>query len=168
LPAATRITLLVTGSARAGTVALWMIDDGSTPPPDGQIGVRLINTAPGIINGYLVATPTTALPGSATFSALGTLARSAYVNRALGPAAVLVTDVGSTTINASSAGPASPATLTGEKPAAGVSSTGTVFSVYYFAPGAAGSANAAVTTPTMIWFVDRNPCDAPAVAACNP
>jgi Domain of unknown function (DUF4397) len=168
LPQNSRITLLVTGSARAGTVSLWVIDDGSTAPPDGSVAVRLVNAAPGLVNGYLVNTVTTALPGTATFSSIGTLVRSPYVNRAVGVAAILVTDAGSSTVNASLAGPAAPVALVGEMPAAGVTSTGTVFSVYYFAPGAAGSPNAAVTAPSVIWFVDRNPCDAPAVAACTP
>lgn len=168
LPESTRLTLLLTGSARAGTVNLWVIDDGTTPPPDGQVGVRLVNAAPGVVNGYLVNTVTTALPATATFSSLGTLIRSPYVNRAVGVAAIRVTDAGSSTVNASAAGPAAPAILTGEKPAAGVTSSGTMFSAYYFGPGAAGSPNASVTTPSLIWFVDRNPCDVPAVPACTP
>ena len=162
----TRVTLLLTGSARAGTVNLWMIDDASTPPPAGQIGVRLVNAAPGVVNGYLVNTATTPLPPTETFSNIGSLIRSPYVSRAFGVAAVRVTDAGSTAVSASGAGPAAPATLAGEKPAAGVNSQGTVFSVYLFGPGAAGSPNATVVSPTLVWFVDRNPCDDPPVPAC--
>ncbi|MEA2764147.1 MAG: hypothetical protein QOK07_551 [Gemmatimonadaceae bacterium] len=168
LPANTRLTLLVTGSARAGTVSLWVIDDGAAAPPAGQVSVRLVNAAPGVINGYLVNTPTDPIPGSPTYSALGTLIRSPYVARNAGAAAVRVADAGSGTVTASGAGPAAPASLAGQKPAAGVTSPGTSFSVYYFGPGAPGSANAAVTNPGLIWFVDRNPCDQPAVAACAP
>jgi hypothetical protein len=168
LPEGRRITLLLTGSARAGTVALWMIDDSSDPPPAGQVAVRLVNAGTGVINGYLVNTATTPLPPTETFSAVGTLTQSPYVDRPTGIAAVRVTDAGSTTVNASLAGPPAPAPVANEKPAAGVTSEGTNFSVYYFAPGAPGSANAAVSTPTLIWFVDRNPCDEPAVAACAP
>jgi hypothetical protein len=168
LPANTRLTLLVTGSARAGTINLWVIDDGADAPPDGQVSVRLVNSAPGVINGYLVNTVTDPIPATATYSGLGTLIRSPYVAKNAGAAAVRVTDAGSGTINASAAGPAAPAALAGQKPAAGVTSPGTSFSVYYFGPGAAGSANAAVTSPSLIWFVDRNPCDQPAVAACAP
>jgi hypothetical protein len=167
IPENTRVTLLVTGSARAGTVNLWVINDGTDAPPDGQIGVRLVNVASGVINGYLVNTVATALPTPETFSTVGTLIRSPYVDRASGVAALRVTDAGSSTVNASAAGPAPAAALPGEKPAAGVNSPGTLFSVYYFSPGAAGSANSTVTTPSLIWFVDRNPCDAPAVPACT-
>jgi hypothetical protein len=168
LPANTRITLLVAGSARAGTISLWMVDDGADAPPAGQVSVRLVNAAPGVINGYLVNTPTDPIPASPTYSGLGTLIRSPYVARTAGAAAVRVTDAGSGTIKASAAGPVAAATLAGQKPAAGVTSPGTSFSVYYFDVGAAGSANAAVTNPSLIWFVDRNPCDQPAVAACAP
>lgn len=166
LLANTRVTLLLTGTARTGNVALWVIDDASTPPPTGQVGIRLVNAAGGVVNGYLVNTVTSALPATETFSNLGTLIRSPYVNRATGAAAVRTTDVGSTAVSASGAGPNAPTSLPGEKPAAGVNSQGTVFSVYLFGPGAAGSANASVVTPSLIWFVDRNPCDDPAVPLC--
>lgn len=168
LPANARLTLLVTGSARSNAVVLWVIQDATTPPPDGQVGVRFVNTAPAVVNGYLVDTPTAALPASPTFSDVLALQPTAYVNRASGPAAVRVTTSGSSIVNASAAGPSAPATLPGEKPAAGVTSPGTNFSLYYFPAGAAGSPNAAVTTPSLVWFVDRNPCDDPAVAACAP
>lgn len=168
LPVNAKITLLVAGSARAGTVGLWVINDGTDAPPAGQVSVSLVNVAPGVINGYLVNTVSDALPASASFSSLGTLIRSTYVNRTAGVAAIRVTDAGSSTVNASLAGPAAAASLPGENPAAGVTSPGTTFSVYYFGPGAAGSANASVTSPSLIWFVDRNPCDVPAVAACTP
>jgi hypothetical protein len=167
LPAGTRLTLLLTGSARAGTVNLWVIDDATQPPPAGQVGIRLVNVAGGIVNGYVVNTATSTLPATETFSNLGALTRSSYFLRPAGSAAVRVTDAGTTTVNASLAGPNAPATLAGELPAAGVNSAGTMFSVYYFAPGAPGSANATLTAPTLVWFVDRNPCDEPMAAACT-
>ena len=163
-----RMTVLLTGSARAGTLRLWVVDDATQAPPAGQIGVRMINAATGQVNGYIVADTASPLPGSPTFSSVLPLAPSGYSNRPTGAAALKVSDVGSTTVNASEAGPAADTTLAGEKPAAGVTSAGTMFSVYYFLPGAPGSANDAVTSPSLIWFVDRNPCDNPPVAACTP
>jgi hypothetical protein len=168
LPADTKITLVVTGSARAGTISLWVIDDGVAAPPAGQVSVRLVNTAPSLINGYLVNTAIDPLPTTATYSGVRALAPSAYLGRTSGPAAIEITDVGSTLVTASMDGPQSPAALAGQKPAAGVTSPGTNFSAYYFAPGAAGSQNAAITSYSLVWFVDRNPCDVPAVAACTP
>lgn len=167
LPVGRRLTVILTGSARAATARLWVLDDAATPPPAGQIGIRLVNASGGLVNGYVVNSATDPLPASTTFSNVAAFAPSPYVYRPAGPAAIHVTDVGTALINASSDGPAAPATLPGQKPAAGVDSEGTVFTVYYFPPGAPGSANATVTSPTVIWFVDRNPCDDPPVAGCG-
>jgi len=170
LPANSRLTLLVAGSARAGTLQLWVINDASTPPPAGQIGFRMINTATGQVNGYVSAGPTDPLPGSPTFPGVLALAPTAYMNRAAGTVALQVTDVGSNAVNASAAGPPAPATLAGEFPAAGVTSAGTMFSAYYFPASLAGSTapqTPPYLVPAIIWFVDRNPCDVPAVPACT-
>jgi hypothetical protein len=166
LLAGTRVTLLLTGSARAGTIRLWVIDDTNTAPPAGQIGVRMVNAGGAVSDGYVVSTATTPLPATATFTSVGAVTTSPYINRPTGSAAVRVTDAGQSSVAASAAGPNAPTTLPGAFPAAGVNSSGTVFSVYYFPAGAPGSANATVTAPSLIWFVDRNPCDDPPVAAC--
>jgi hypothetical protein len=167
LPAGTRVTLLLAGSARAGTVGLWVVNDESEAPPADQIGIRLLNAAGGIVDGYVVASPTTPLPASPDFTGIGQQTWSSHIFRNKGAAAVRVADAGTTSIAASAAGPSAPATLSGQLPSAGVTAAGTVFSAYYFAAGAAGSANAAVTAPSVIWFVDRNPCDEPPAAACT-
>lgn len=171
LPADSRVTLLLSGSARAGTLRLWVINDATQPPPSGQIGVRMVNAATGQVNGYIVNAPADPLPGSPTFAGVLALAPSAYVNRAMGAAALQVTDAGSSTVNASAAGPSAPATLPGEFPAAGVTSAGSMFSAYYFPASVTGSTapqTPAFQVPAIRWFVDRNPCDAPAVAGCTP
>jgi hypothetical protein len=165
-----RLTLLVAGSARAGTVGLYVINDATQPPPSGQIGIRMVNTATGQVNGYVSAAPTDPLGGSPTFSSVLALAPTAYVNKATGAAALQVTDVGSSSVNAAAAGPAAATTLPGELPAAGVTSAGTVFSAYYFPASVSGSTapqTPAFQVPAIIWFVDRNPCDVPAVPACT-
>jgi hypothetical protein len=160
LTAGTRVTLMLTGSARAKTLKFVSIDDDITPPGSGQIGVRLVNASGAPVNGYLVNTTTDALPGSATFANVGPLGTSQYVARSTGAAAVRATDVGSVTVNASAAGPNAPASAPGDVfPAAGVNSQLTKFSVYYFPRGVAGSPQNALATPAMVWFVDRNPCD---------
>jgi hypothetical protein len=164
----TRVTYLLTGSARAKTLRFVAITDETAQPPAGQISVRLVNTSGAPVAGYLVNTATDALPGTATFSNVGALGVSTYSNKAAGAAAVRVTDVGSATVNASLAGPTAPAGPTGSFPSAGVTQGGTNFSVYYFPRGVAGSPNNAITTPGLIWFVDRNPCDAPAITGCAP
>lgn len=157
IAANTRITLLLTGPSRtAGALKIVTISDDTQAPPSGQIGVRMVNASTGAVSGYLVSAVGDALPATATFGSVASYSAATYVNRPTGSAALRVTDVGSTTVNASGAGPAAPASLTGAFPAAGVTSAGTMFSVYYFPKARAGT----VATPGLIWFVDRNPCDA--------
>lgn len=151
-----RVTLLLTGPSRsAGQLKFVVINDDAPAPPAGQISVRMVNATTGTANGYLVNAVGDALPGSPAFANVASNTASAYVGRPTGVAAVRVTDAGSATVVASAAGPASPATPTGAFPAAGVSTAGTVFSVYYFPKARAGS----VSTPGAVWFVDRNPCE---------
>lgn len=164
----TRVTLLLTGSARAKNLKFITVNDETAQPPAGQIGVRMVNASSGAVSGYLVNTTSDALPGSATFSSVGSLGVSSYVNKNAGVAAVRITDVGSATVNASVAGPTAPVGPVGSFPSAGVTQGGTLFSVYYFPRGVAGSSQNAKATPAAVWFVDRNPCDAPAIAGCAP
>jgi hypothetical protein len=165
LAANSRVTVVLSGSARAGTLRFLVIDDATTPPPSGQIGVRMVNAVSGqVTDGYISAAPTDPLPGSPTFAGVVALASSAYVNRAAGAAALRVTPAGTTTVSASAAGPAAPAALPGAFPAAGVTSSGSMFSAYYFPASVAGSGapqTAPFLVPAIRWFVDRNPCDAP-------
>ena len=159
LTAGTRVTLLLTGSARAKTAKFVIISDDTQAPPAGSISVRMVNASTGAVNGYLVNAPADPLPGSATFANVASFGTSSYVDKTAGAAQLRAADPTSGTVTASATGPAAPATLPGEFPPAGVGSAGTKFSVYYFPAGVAGSPTAAVTTPSLIWFVDRNPCD---------
>jgi hypothetical protein len=172
LVADTRVTLLLSGSARSNQLRLWVINDDVSPPPSGQIGVRMINAATGQVNGYVVAAPGDPLPGSPTFTAVLPIAPSGYTNRPAGAAALQVTDPGSSAITASAAGPTAPATLAGEFPAAGVNSQGSKFSAYFFpvsVPGSTAPQTPAFQVAAVVWFVDRNPCDNPSpVAGCTP
>ncbi len=157
--AGSRVTLLLVGNARdKSSLKLVQINDDITAPPAGMIAVRVVNAATGAINGYLVAAATDAIGGTATAANVGALAQSAYVTRAVGNAALRITEAGSVTPTASAAGPVATVTA-GALPAAGVNSEGTKFSVYYFARGVAGSNNNAMATPGAVWFVDRNPAD---------
>jgi hypothetical protein len=157
IPANSRITLLLVGSARnKSSLQFVTINDDVTAPPAGNIAVRVVNAATGAINGYLVSAATDPIPGTATAANVAPLAQSAYVTRAVGNAALRFTPVGSATATASAAGPVA-TSVTGALPAAGVNSEGTRFSVYYFGPGVGN--NASMTTPGAVWFVDRNPAD---------
>lgn len=157
LTAGSRVTLLLTGSARAKTLKFVSIDDDVTAPAAGQIAVRLVNASTGAVSGFVTDTTTDPLPAPATFSSVGPLAATAYLARAKGRVTMRATDATPTTVSA--IGPSAPASPPGDAfPAAGVNSQYTRFSVYFFPRGVAGSPQTA-TTPALIWFVDRNPCD---------
>jgi hypothetical protein len=157
IPDGQRVTYILTGASRtAGALKLIQVTDDPTAPASGSINVRTVNLSGAPVNGYLVASTSDAIPGTATFSNVANNAASPYVTRAIGSAAVRFTDPGSTTVNASGAGPTAPTVLAGAYPGAGVNTAGTTFSVYYFPKARAGS----VATPGAVWFVDRNPCDA--------
>jgi uncharacterized protein DUF4397 len=167
----TNYTLLLTGSARGNTESFVLIED--TPPATAanQIALRVVNVAAAAIDAYSTATATTAIAPPATATNVATIAPSPYVVVATGGRAIRVTPAGSGTVSASAAGPAAAAPLPGQLPAAGVTSSGTAFSVYYFPAGVPGSVNAPATgatscagatplatcNPTVIWFVDRVP-----------
>ena len=136
-----------------------VISDDVAAPPAGQISIRTVNASTGAIDSYVVTAPTDAIAPPATAANIAALAASGYSSRAAGNAAVRVTPAGSAVVDASQAGPTN-TTPTGENPAAAVNSAGTAFSVYYFPRSVAGtSAPQALTTPGVVWFVDRNPAD---------
>lgn len=157
----TKTTLLLTGSARAKTAHFVVIDDSPPALAADQIAVRAVNASTGAIDAYVVTAPGDAISGSPTAANLAINAASAYVTRATGSVALKVTDAGAITANASAAGPVGSANPIGAvgtyNPSAGVNNGGSAFSVYYFPPGVVGSLQAATTTPTIIWFVDRVP-----------
>jgi hypothetical protein len=160
----TKATLLLTGSARAGTAHFVVIDDtppALTPGATGQIALRAVNASTGAVDAYVVTLPADAITGAPTAANVAVNAASAYVTRTAGSVALRVTNPGSTTANASAAGPAGSPNPIGAPgtyfPSAGVNNGGSAFSVYYFPPGVAGSLQTALTTPVIIWFVDRVP-----------
>lgn len=156
----TRVTLLLTGSARANTAHFVAISDDITPPAAGQIAVRVVNASTGAVDAYLTTATTDPLPGTPTFANVASVQTSAYVARPTGAVAAQAGDAGTATATAKLAGPNAPASPPGDVfPAAGVNSQYSKFSVYFFPRGVAGSPQNALTTPAVVWFVDRNPCD---------
>jgi hypothetical protein len=152
-----KVTLLLTGSARAKTVQLVMISDDAPSVGAGQIAVRAVNASTGAVDAYFVAAPADPITGTPAAANLTSNTASTYVTRATGNVALRVTDRGSTTANASVAGPTAPVGAAGTLPAAGVNTGGSAFSVYYFPRGVAGSPQNAVSTAGIVWFVDRVP-----------
>jgi len=151
-----RVTLLLTGSARSKTARFVVITDDVPSLSAGQIAVRIVNAATGAVDAYVVTTATDPIPGTPAAGNVVSLATSSYFTRSTGAVAVRVTDAGATTVNASAAGPVSPAAIPGALPAAGVNTSGSAFSAFYFPRGVAGSPNTQ-TTPGIVWFVDRVP-----------
>lgn len=169
--AGSKYTLLLTGSARSNTERFVVINDDHPTPAANQIAVRAVNAATGAIDAYFVNSATDPIASPPSAANLAPLAASAYITRATAAAALRVTNAGSATVTASAAGPTAATPLPGQFPAAGVNSSGTAFSVYYFPAGVSGSVNAPTTgsasctgatplvtcNPTVIWFVDRVP-----------
>jgi hypothetical protein len=164
-----RYTVLITGAAR-GTVQFVVINDDAPASASGQISIRSVNASTGAIDAYVVDSTVTPL-GSPAATNVAPLATAPYVGRAAGKVAMRVTPAGSATVAASQQGPPAPAQPTGALPAAGVTTAGTPFSVYFFPAGVpgsptapatgtascAGAAPAASCNPTIVWFVDRVP-----------
>ncbi len=166
----TRYTVLVTGAART-KVRFVLITDDAPPVAAGQIFIRSVNASSGAIDAYVVDSTNTAISGAASAANVAPLATSGYLTRAMGKVAMRVTPAGSVAVSASQQGPPAPAILPGEIPAAGVTTAGTPFSVYFFPAGVAGSPTAPATgtnacggaaplvscVATVVWFVDRVP-----------
>jgi hypothetical protein len=168
-----RYTLLLTGSARTpGSVKFTVINDDAAPIPTGNnIALRTGNRSAIAIDNYIVDSTVTPVAGAPTIANVAPGALSAYITRATGKQASRVTPAGSATVSASQQGPPAPATPVGAIPAAGVTSPGSAFTVFYFPAGVAGSplapasgtascagtAPAVTCNPTVVWFVDRQP-----------
>jgi hypothetical protein len=155
----TKTTLLLTGSARAGTAHFVVIDDAPPATDTTQIVVRAVNASTGAIDAYVVTNAGDPIAGSPTAANVAVNAASPYITRPKGVVALKVTDAGSTTANASAQGPPASAPPIGTpfNPSAGIDTGTSAFSVYYFPRGVVGSAQNALNTPGIIWFVDRVP-----------
>lgn len=152
-----KVTMLLTGSARAKTVRFVMISDDVAAPGASQIAVKTVNASTGAIDVYYTTAPADPITGAPSAPNVAPLGASASIVRATGAVAAQVTPAGTTAVSASGTGPPAPAGAAGTAPAAGVNSAGSAFSVYYFPRGVAGSPQNGVATPTVTWFVDRVP-----------
>lgn len=168
-----RYTLLLTGSARTpGSVKFTVINDDAAPIPSGNnIALRTGNRSAIAIDNYIVDSTNTPIAGAPTIANVAAGALSAYITRATGKQAARVTPAGSATVSASTQGPPAPATPVGAIAAAGVTSPGSAFTIFYYPAGvpgsplapAAGTGNcagaspAATCNPTVVWYVDRQP-----------
>ncbi len=152
-------TILFTGYARTGSKSIKVIEDVN-PAPGSNIAIRVLNanTGLGSIDAYKVASTTTALSGSATFASVAAQAYSAYVTVAPGAFAIRATAAGDmATILASGAAQNGTAGTTTVDPIGGATVAGTVITAMVFPASVTGSMAAAVTTPTVVYVVDKQP-----------
>ncbi len=156
----TYYTLMSTGSARAGTVTLTLIQDPRPSAPAG-IAYRVINAGLGTaVDAYATATATTAISGTPAIAGVANLAGSDYVTASTGAVAFRVTDAGTTTIRASALAPAGAAAAsTSQSNQAGYSIAGSMLTAFVFPRSVAGSAapQTGFTTPAVIWMQDNRP-----------
>jgi len=166
----TNYTMLLTGSAR-GTVQFVVITEAPPTPAASPIAVRTANNSAAAIDNYILDSVNVAPSGTPAMANVAPGAMSAYITHASGKQAAVITPAGSATVSAAQQGPRAPATLVGERPAAGVDSQGTAFTVIYFPASPSGSVGAPTTgtnrcgvaaqlatcNPTVVWFVDKLP-----------
>ena len=134
----TKYTLLLTGSARGNTESFVLIEDNPPATAANQIALRVVNVAAAAINAYSTATRHDRHRSAGDRHERGNCRPVRVVVVPTGARAIRVTPAGSGTVSASAAGPAAAAPLPGQLPAAGVTSSGTAFSVYYFPAGVPG------------------------------
>jgi hypothetical protein len=156
-------TVLHVGQARAGAATpdrVVVIDDTpATLPSATQIGVRAFHAGTGIgnVDVYATATATDPLPATPTFANIAFLRGSAYANVGTGALTARITAAGLRDILITSAGPAGTAGSSSANPIGGVTVGGSVLTAFAFPAGV--GANAAVTTPSVVWALDRRPAD---------
>ena len=152
-------TILFTGYARTGSKSIKVIED-VLPSPGSNIAIRVLNanTGLGSIDAYKVASTTTALSGSATFSSVAAQAYSGYVTVAPGAFAIRATAAGDmATILASGAAQSGTAGTTAADPIGGATVAGTVFTAMVFPASVTGSMAAASSAPSVVYIVDKQP-----------
>lgn len=151
-------TMLVTGSARAGTVKFVILTDAPAAD-EGHIQLRALNAnGGGPIDMYVTQTNADPLPASPTFGGVAADAATAYAPPQDTSAVYAQAFAAGTTTPALAAGSGPTTTfISGARPAAGVNSPGSAFSIVYFPASVAGSFAKQFANPGVVYFVDRNP-----------
>jgi hypothetical protein len=156
-------TVLHVGNARAGSATpdrIVVIEDAPAALPSGtQVAVRAVHAGTGIpnVDVYASAAGTDPLPATPAFANLAFLGRSTYALLPLGALTARVTASGLRDVLITSAAPAGTAGSAAANPIGGSTIGGSVLSAFAFPAGI--GANAALTTPAVIWGLDRRPAD---------
>ena len=154
-------TVLHSGFARAGgspaNQIRIIVDD--VPTPGTSIAVRALHAGAGIgnVDIYLTATATSPISGAPTIAGLAYGTASPYRTVAPGAFAAQVTAAGSTTPLISALAPAGVAGSPTIDPRGGSTIPGSVITAVAFPRSVAGSPASASTSPTVLFFIDRQP-----------
>jgi hypothetical protein len=158
-------TLVAVGYSRTGTtpgIKLQVYED-PIPDPGSNVAFRVVNLATGLssLNVGVTATSAEAIP-TPTFSDVAYLAASAYVTRATGPAWFRVQETTSATEIVSGNGRQAPPGAAGDPlnnltTIGGSSQAGSVVTAWVFPRSVSGSKAPNVTTPSIIFTVDKHP-----------
>lgn len=159
------VTLMLIGSRAAGGKVSFVTMTDNPAPSASQVAVRLVNASnatqtPATANGYITATPSSAVGATADFGAVGPLSASPYILRAPSSFAIRATDASTSSMQASAAAPdGAPASgLVGAT--AGALGAGSGLSAYLFPRSVAGTGapqTAAFQAPAIVFFVDLIP-----------
>lgn len=160
----TYYTVVFTGRIGAGNTpaaAFRIYTDTQPAPAAGQFSIRATHLGVGVggvdVYGDTVGAPLAASP---TVANVQFGARSTYLTRATGTFAFRVFAAGTTTpALATATAPAGTAGTSTSNPVAGTTVGGSGLSAFVFAPGDAGSPNAAVTAPSIIFAMDKRPAN---------
>jgi len=159
-------TLLHLGYARTGSTPAQrvIVIEDQLPAASTSVSIRAIHAGLGIANVDLHATAatTTTLVGSTPAFANvgltnGTAGISAYAARATGAFAIQAAAAGTTTSLVAAAAPAGVAGTTTADPIAGATVAGSVMTAIAFPAAVAGSKAATAATPSIVFFLDRQP-----------
>ena len=157
----TNYTLLLVGSVAANTDRFVVLTD-NVPGCTNDIAVRAVNAGvTGNADLFITRKAADTRPAQPSLANVAPFAASAYVTRPADTTFVRFTNAGDTTTIAAAAGPMAPATLPGQRPAAGVNSACSALSAIAFPRSVAGTlapqTPARFTAPEVIYFVDRVP-----------
>jgi hypothetical protein len=158
-------TLVATGFSRTGQtpgVRVQVFED-PIPDPGSNVAFRVVNLGAGMsaVDVGVTAASADAIP-AATFSNVPYLGASQYVTRPTGNAWFRVTAAGGGTELVSGNGRQAPPGIVGDPLAnlttvGGSGQAGSVVTAYLFPPSVAGSRAPSITTPSLVFVVDKHP-----------
>ena len=159
-------TLVAVGYSRTGSspaVKLQVFED-PIPDPGSNVAYRVVHLGSGLnsINVSMTASGTDPIPASPTFSNIAYLSPSAYVTQAPGAAWFRVQETTAATEIVSGTGRQAPAGAAGDPlnnltTIGGSGQAGSVVTAWVFPRSVSGSKAPNVTTPSIVFTVDKHP-----------